>query len=251
MIQNQVDPALGIDLVDFDLDHITHREHVFDVARASGHLGNMQQTIRIGQHLDKGTKGGQTHHAAVVGLADFGLLSQGEHPLARRVRRFLIRRDDEDSAAVVDVDLDPGGFDDLFDHLAAWSNHGPDFLGVDLHRDNPRCKRRKLSARLVESFAHLAQNMQPANPGLFKRFAQNAHVETIDFDVHLQGGDAVLGAGDLEVHVAEMIFDAKNVGQNFIFVAFFDQAHGHATDHIFKRHAGIHHGQSAGTGTRH
>ena len=32
-----------------------------------------------------------------------------------------------------------------------------------------------------------------------------------DLDVHLQGGDALLGAGHLEVHVAEMILVAENV----------------------------------------
>ena len=33
-------------------------------------------------------------------------------------------------------------------------------------------------------------------------------------DVHLEGGDALLGAGDLEVHVAERVFEALDVGQD-------------------------------------
>ena len=35
-----------------------------------------------------------------------------------------------------------------------------------------------------------------------------------DLDVHLQRGDAFLGAGNLEIHVAEMIFIAQNVRQH-------------------------------------
>ena len=46
-----------------------------------------------------------------------------------------------------------------------------------------------------------------------------------DLDVHLQGGDAVRGAGDLEVHVAVVIFGARDVGQNGVIVAFLHQAH--------------------------
>ena len=35
-----------------------------------------------------------------------------------------------------------------------------------------------------------------------------------DLDVHLQRGDAVLGAGHLEVHVAEVVLVAQDVGQH-------------------------------------
>jgi hypothetical protein len=35
-----------------------------------------------------------------------------------------------------------------------------------------------------------------------------------DLDVHLQRGDAHFGAGDLEVHVAEVIFVTQDVGEN-------------------------------------
>ena len=49
-----------------------------------------------------------------------------------------------------------------------------------------------------------------------------------DLDVHLQRGDALVGAGDLEVHVAEMILVAEDVGQHGEAVALLDQAHGDA-----------------------
>ena len=51
-----------------------------------------------------------------------------------------------------------------------------------------------------------------------------------DLDVHLQRGDAVLGAGDLEVHVAQMVLVAQDVGEDGEAVALLDQAHGDAGD---------------------
>ena len=38
--------------------------------------------------------------------------------------------------------------------------------------------------------------------------------DPFDFDVHLEGGDAVFVACDFEVHVAERIFCAEDVGED-------------------------------------
>ena len=55
-----------------------------------------------------------------------------------------------------------------------------------------------------------------------------------DLDVHLDRGDALAGAGDLEVHVAQRVFDALDVGQDGVLAlgraVLGDQAHRHAGD---------------------
>ena len=61
-----------------------------------------------------------------------------------------------------------------------------------------------------------------------------------DLDVHLQRGDAVLGAGDLEVHVAEVVLVAEDVGEHLEAIAFLDQAHRDAGDRRLDRHARVH-----------
>jgi hypothetical protein len=38
--------------------------------------------------------------------------------------------------------------------------------------------------------------------------------EALDLDVHLDGRDPLLGARDLEVHVAEVVFGAKDVRED-------------------------------------
>ena len=61
-----------------------------------------------------------------------------------------------------------------------------------------------------------------------------------DLDVHLQRGDAVRCAGDLEVHVAEVILVAEDVADHREVLAFEDQAHGDARDRALQRNAGVH-----------
>ena len=51
---------------------------------------------------------------------------------------------------------------------------------------------------------------------LFQRFFHDLGAQAADLDVHLQGGDAFGGTGNFEIHVAEMIFGALDVGQNLV-----------------------------------
>ena len=50
----------------------------------------------------------------------------------------------------------------------------------------------------------------------------------------------VRGAGDLEVHVAEVVLDAGDVGEDDVVVALLDQAHRDARDRRLDRHARVH-----------
>ena len=50
--------------------------------------------------------------------------------------------------------------------------------------------------------------------GLLERDLHDLRGDGGDLDVHLQGGDALLGSGHLEIHVAEMILVTQNVGEH-------------------------------------
>ena len=92
-----------------------------------------------------------------------------------------------------------------------------------------RGQNRQLAARTVQRFLHLAQDVQAAFAGLGQRL-HDFLGDALDLDVHLQGRDAVLGARDLEVHVAQVIFIAQDVGQHGELAAVQDQTHRHAGD---------------------
>ena len=64
------------------------------------------------------------------------------------------------------------------------------------------------------AFSHLAQNMQPSVLGLAQGLGHDLLADSADLDVHLHGGDAFFGAGHFEVHVAQVILVAQDVGQN-------------------------------------
>ena len=71
----------------------------------------------------------------------------------------------------------------------------------------------------------------------------------MDLDIHLNGGDTLLGTCHLEVHVAEEIFQTLDIGQNQVIVVGLagHQTAGDSGHHILDRHAGGHQGQSGGT----
>ncbi len=69
--------------------------------------------------------------------------------------------------------------------------------------------------------------------------------------VKLDAGDAIGGAGNLEVHVAHEVFDALHIGQHTVVIAALDQAQSHSADGGLDGHARVHKSQGAGTGGGH
>ena len=69
--------------------------------------------------------------------------------------------------------------------------------------------------------------------------------DTFNLDVHLKSGHTIFGTCHLEVHVAEVIFVAENVGENGKLVAFLDEPHGNTCHVILERHTGVEHRQAA------
>ncbi len=50
-----------------------------------------------------------------------------------------------------------------------------------------------------------------------KRCGHDLGCDPGNLDVHLQSGDTRFGSGHFEVHVAQMIFQSLDVGQNGVF----------------------------------
>ena len=93
--------------------------------------------------------------------------------------------------------------------------------------------------------------MQPTLAGLVERLLHDFGRNTVDLDIHLQRGDAIVGAGDLEIHIAEVILVTENIGQYREIVAFLDQAHRDTRDRRLQRHTRVHQGQARAANARH
>ena len=199
----------------------------------------MQQAVGALDQLDEGAEGGRLDHlGGLVAVADFGLLGHRLDPRHTGFDQRAGRGVDADRAVVFDVDF---GFELLAegaDGFATLADHGADLLLIDLDRLDPRRVLGELLARAVDRLGHLAEDELAALVGLLQRIGEDLEGDAGDLDVHLQGGDPVRGAGDLEVHVAEVVLDAGDVGEDDVVIALLDQAHRHAGDGSADRHAG-------------
>ncbi|CAN3989081.1 Guanine deaminase, partial [Dysosmobacter welbionis] len=152
---------------------------------------------------------------------------------------------DEDGAVVVDVDLGAGVGHDLLDDLAAGADDLPDLGGVDVHGQHLGRVLADLLAGLGDGGQHdLIQDLAPGVIGDVQGLLDDLHGEAVVLQVHLDGGDALLGTAHLEVHLAVEILHALDVdegGEGAVVVL--DQAAGDAGHRGLDGHAGVHQGQ--------
>ena len=81
--------------------------------------------------------------------------------------------------------------------------------------------------------------------------AQHVGGEAVDLGVELQRGDEVARAGDLEVHVAERVLGAEDVGEGRVLALGVDEAHRDAGDRRLERHAAVEHRERGTAHRRH
>ena len=111
----------------------------------------------------------------------------------------------------------------------------------DLDGNNAWGMRLQIGARFGQHFQHFAQNEQAGFMCLRQGFFHHIGAQTADFDVHLQGGDAFFRTGDLEIHIAQVVFCTLDVGQDLVTAGGIgDEAHGHTGYRGLDRHASIH-----------
>ena len=171
----------------------------------------MHQAFLARHELHEGPEIHDSPHGSGVPAAHLGLLHQAFDQLVGLVGPGLVAAVDGDGAVVLDVDLGAGALRDALDDLAAGPDHRSDLLLIDLQADDLGGVVRDGFARLADGPAHDLEDAQPAFAGLLQRPGEDFRAHPGDLDVHLEPGDALLGARDLEVHVAEVVFLAQDV----------------------------------------
>src|SRR5690606_8836720 len=192
------------------------------------------------EEVHEGAEIGGLDHGALIDGAHFSFVGDRADPLDGRLDLATVRGGDLDGAVVLDIDLGAGLFDDFADHLATGADHFADLVGRDLHRLDARSELPHFRTAGGDGVGHFAQDVDAAALGLLEGDLHDLLGNAGDLDVHLQAGDALIGTGHLEVHVAQVIFVTQNVRKNGELLAFQDQAHGDTRDRTRQRHAGIH-----------
>ena len=118
---------------------------------------------------------------------------------------------DEHGSILFDVDLGARALLDATDHLAAWSDQLADLLGVDLDGDDARCELGDVAAWFSDDSFHLPDDVDASLAGDLKDRGDFLDRKAAGLQVELDAGDALAGAADLEVHLAEEVFFADDV----------------------------------------
>ena len=213
----------------------------------------MYEAVLAGKDLNEGAEVEDAGDGTGVGLADADLLGEAFNHADGDVGGRALDSGDEDGAVFLDIDVGAAGvFLNLADDAATGADDGADLLLVDLDDvDLGRVLGDGL-AGLLDDLAHAIEQEDAGLAGLSEGGLEQLAGDAADLDVHLEGGDSLIGAGDLEVHVAHEVFLAGDVGEDgVVVVVAHDQAHGDAGDGRGEGHTGVHKGEGAAADAGH
>src|ERR1700677_332419 len=225
----EADAALAVDLEHFHAHDVPLLELVAHALHPLlGDLRDVHQTVPPGENGHERAEVHQPGDPALVHAPHFHVGGDQLDPALRLAAGRSLHGGDLHGAVILDVDGGSGLLGNLADHRAALADDVADLLRIDLQGNDGRRPFGHVFARLGENLVHLAEDMQPSGAGLIERHLHDLARNARDLDVHLQGRDAVVRAGDLEIHVAQVILIAEDVRQHLEAVALFHQTHGDA-----------------------
>ena len=156
-----------------------------------------------------------------------------------------------DGAVFLDVDVGARFLLDAADDLAAGTDDVADFVDGNVDGLDARRGVAELGTGLGQLLEHGAQDERAAFVCLLERAGEDVDGQALRLVVHLKCGDALRRAADLEVHVAEEVLEALDVGEDDDVIAFLDKAHGDAGDGGLDRHARVHERKGGAAGGSH
>ncbi len=134
----------------------------------------------------------------------------------RNLHPFRRNGEDIHRAVIFDVNFATGFLDELLDVLAAGADERADLLRIDLHDLDARGVLAEFLARFGESLRHFGEDVQAGDAGFLNRLGHKRVRDALELEVELEAGDAFVRAGNFAIHVAEVVFRAEDVGEEFV-----------------------------------
>ena len=193
----------------------------------------MHQSVALAEEIHECAKVHDLDDRAFVNHTNFWFGHNRIDEIKSGLDGFAIAGGNFDEPVIANINLGAGGLNNFAHHFAARADNFADFILRHLNGLDFRGVFTHFIAGFGERFAHFTQNMRAAALRLVKRDLHNLFRNAGDFNVHLQRGNAHFRASNFEIHVAQMVFIAQNVGQHRKTVALFDEPHGNAGHRFF------------------
>src|SRR6185312_1680161 len=227
----ELDLAAIVHADDLDLDEIADLDDIGDGLDPLGRqLADVNEAVATAEEVHEGAEIDDLHDLAAVDDADLRLRDDAADPVDRGLRGLGVDGRHLDRAVVLDVDLGTGHLADLANDLATRADDLADLVLGNVDHGDPRRVLADRIARLRHRLGHFAEDVEATLLRLRQRDLHDLRRDRGDLDVHLQRRHALRCTGDLEVHVAEVIFVAEDVGQHGKTLVLLDETHGDAGD---------------------
>ena len=172
----------------------------------------MNQTFGCSQEADESAEIHNFGNHAMIDFAFFRFGNNTHNPFQSGLAVFFFNRSDFNNAIVGNINFGIGLFGNFTDNLTAGTDDVADLVGRNLDGDDTRSGAARGVTRLGDHIEHLLQDEGATLLGLLQGAGQDVEGEAGRLVVHLQGGNALGGAGDLKVHVAQMVFITAGMG---------------------------------------
>ena len=216
----------------------------------------MQQAVLAGKDFHESPERLNRLDNPIVHLAHFRHGGKGLDAIQHHIHAFLVASGnihDAEFAHFLDRDFATAFTLHFLDNLATGSDNRTDEFARNPNLDDTRSMWLVIGTRSRHHFEHLAQDMGTAAMRLRQSLGQDFIRKTVNLYIHLASGNTIGRTANLEVHIAQMVLIAQNIGKNRVIACLWvgNQAHRDTAHRLADLHPGIHQSQASGANRSH